>query len=282
MRPSSHHRIGRAETPLRNEAPLHPPASPLSSSGPLAHMRVSASGRRRSSCRWEWQTRHYAHGCCSASEASSPPQAEDGHGTDPEADLGAVEKTSKELDLFDCEEPLTWLLNFVMPSPENYPWALFTASIFAIGLATYVMVDACNRIGVILRIPPGVMGLIFLAAGTSIPDALGSLMVAKLGRGDVAVAHALGPNVFGILIGLGMPWTMRCAIGQKVVFAGVGTVLIGDLVILLVVVCLLIASLALNRWYLTRKIGVLLLVSYGLYVLFNLVMVLAGVKDADK
>ena len=56
-----------------------------------------------------------------------------------------------------------------------------------------------------------VMGLTFLAMGTSIPDALGSIAVAKDGEGDMAVSNAVGSNVFDICLGLGLPWFIETA-----------------------------------------------------------------------
>jgi len=50
------------------------------------------------------------------------------------------------------------------------------------------------------------MGLTVLSAGTSVPDALSSIMVAQRGLGDMAVSNALGSNVFDILLGLGFPY----------------------------------------------------------------------------
>merc|ERR1712224_1057213 len=74
-----------------------------------------------------------------------------------------------------------------------------------------------------LNIEPLIMGLIFLAAGTSVPDALGSIAVAKQGEGDMAVANAFGSNVFDILLGLGVPWFLSTAcMQQRVVFPGAG------------------------------------------------------------
>jgi len=52
------------------------------------------------------------------------------------------------------------------------------------------------------------MGVTVLAAGTSVPDAIGSLLVARDGQGDMAVSNAIGSNVFDILLGLGLPWTL--------------------------------------------------------------------------
>lgn len=56
------------------------------------------------------------------------------------------------------------------------------------------------------------MGLTFVAAGVSVPDALSSVAVIKEGYGDMAVSNAVGSNVFDILICLGLPWFLDTAI----------------------------------------------------------------------
>ena len=53
------------------------------------------------------------------------------------------------------------------------------------------------------------IGLIVIAAGTSVPDALASVIVAKEGEGDMAVANALGSNIFDINLGLGLPFLIK-------------------------------------------------------------------------
>lgn len=63
-----------------------------------------------------------------------------------------------------------------------------------------------------MGIPDTVMGLTFVAAGVSVPDALSSLAVIKDGQGDMAVSNAVGSNVFDILVCLGLPWFIQTAI----------------------------------------------------------------------
>ena len=45
------------------------------------------------------------------------------------------------------------------------------------------------------------MGLTFLAAGTSIPDLITSVVVARQGHGDMAVSSSIGSNIFDITVG---------------------------------------------------------------------------------
>lgn len=93
-------------------------------------------------------------------------------------------------------------------------------------------------IGFTFGIPDVIMGITFLAAGTSVPDCIASLLVARQGNltelcqnfiqwwqreyiyinislslcsgmGDMAVSNSIGSNVFDILVGLGLPWALK-------------------------------------------------------------------------
>ena len=110
--------------------------------------------------------------------------------------------------------PLVTLFRYTVPcctSPgwEKYYMVTFMMSIVWIGIASMVMVDFASRAGCFVGIPGIVMGLIIIAAGTSVPDALSSVLVARNGQGDMAVANVLGSNVFNILLGLGCPWLIK-------------------------------------------------------------------------
>lgn len=63
------------------------------------------------------------------------------------------------------------------------------------------MVWWANVAGDTVRIPPEVMGLTFLAAGTSIPDLITSVIVARKGFGDMAVSSSVGSNIFDVTVG---------------------------------------------------------------------------------
>merc|ERR1712070_1197755 len=71
-----------------------------------------------------------------------------------------------------------------------------------------------TTIGCVFGIPDAVMGLTFLAAGTSVPDLLTSVVVAKQGRGDMAVSSSIGSNIFDVLIGLPLPWLTYALINE--------------------------------------------------------------------
>eukprot|EP00966_Prymnesium_polylepis_P132000 3052633-Prymnesium_polylepis.1 len=75
----------------------------------------------------------------------------------------------------------------------------FLGAILWIGVFSFFTVWFATTIGDVFGIPPAVMGLTFLAAGTSIPDLLTSVIVAQAGEGDMAVSSSIGSNIFDVL-----------------------------------------------------------------------------------
>ena len=98
--------------------------------------------------------------------------------------------------------------NCSLPHNKGRHLVTFFASIFWIGVLSYFLVTWASKLGCLWGIHPAIMGVTVLAAGTSVPDAIGSLLVARDGQGDMAVSNAIGSNVFDILLGLGLPWML--------------------------------------------------------------------------
>ena len=92
------------------------------------------------------------------------------------------------------------------PRFEKFFILTFVMSTVWIAAFSYIMVWMVCLVGYTLGIPDTIMGITFLAAGTSVPDTIASVMVARNGYGDMAVSNSIGSNVFDILLGLGLPW----------------------------------------------------------------------------
>lgn len=92
-------------------------------------------------------------------------------------------------------------------SRKWYP-VTFVNSILWIAFFSYLMVWWANTIGETLVIPTEVIGLTILAAGTSIPDLITSVIVARKGLGDMAVSSSVGSNIFDVCVGLPVPWLL--------------------------------------------------------------------------
>jgi sodium/potassium/calcium exchanger 4 len=146
-------------------------------------------------------------------------------------------------------------------------------SIVWIGFITHWMVEWCVRIGCILKIPSVVMGTTVLAAGTSIPDALSSIAVARDGLADMAVANAVGSNVFDIWLGLGLPWLLYLS-WQTPNYILVNTdELIPSSIILAGVLVVYYGSIATNGFKLTVRMGYIYMGVYALYALYSIFLV---------
>lgn len=142
----------------------------------------------------------------------------------------------------------------------------FVLSVLWIGAISYAMVESARMIGCLIGIPSVVMGLTVLAAGTSVPDALASVAVARMGQADMAVSNAIGSNVFDILLGLGIPWLIGALAKEpQAVTVDPLTTVIVPVAILFVILVLLVGLLIALRWTLRPLLGYIL---FGLYVVF--------------
>ncbi|KAL1129893.1 hypothetical protein AAG570_012837, partial [Ranatra chinensis] len=102
--------------------------------------------------------------------------------------------------------PIIFPLWLTLPdtrTPSGKKWfpVTFCGSILWIAAYSYLMVWWANLTGDTFGIPPEVMGLTFLAAGTSIPDLITSVIVARKGFGDMAVSSSVGSNIFDVTVG---------------------------------------------------------------------------------
>lgn len=109
--------------------------------------------------------------------------------------------------------PILTTLTFTIPDvrvPGYGRWCYFSflISIAWIGVYSFLMVGWTQIIGATIGIPDFIMGLTFIAAGTSVPDLLSSVIVARRGEGDMAVSSSIGSNIFDILVGLPFPWLL--------------------------------------------------------------------------
>jgi len=204
-------------------------------------------------------------------------------------DIGGVDRANDDADPFkwptnaSFQDQALWILSqpfyyafwATIPDCRREGWEgvyllTFAGSIVWIAGLSWVMVDWTNTVGCVLEMPPVTMGVLVLAAGTSIPDALGSLAVAKNGQGDMAVSNAIGSNVFDILLGLGLPWLVvilwrgdDISIEKDDLYLNIG--------FLFAVLVIYFGIVMLNGRRLNRTIGGLLCACYAGFVLFQVI-----------
>uniref|UniRef100_A0A8C3UT55 Solute carrier family 24 member 4 n=1 Tax=Catharus ustulatus TaxID=91951 RepID=A0A8C3UT55_CATUS len=174
--------------------------------------------------------------------------------------------------------PLIFLLFTTIPNCSKPRWEkcfmlTFIFSTFWIALFSYFMVWMVTVIGYTLGIPDVIMGITFLAAGTSVPDCMASLIVARQGLGDMAVSNTVGSNVFDILVGLGVPWglqTMAIDYGSTVKINSKG--LVYSVALLLGSVALTVFGIHVNKWKLDRKLGIYVLLLYAIFLCLSIMI----------
>ncbi|XP_067099217.1 sodium/potassium/calcium exchanger 4a [Osmerus mordax] len=174
--------------------------------------------------------------------------------------------------------PILLLLYLTVPDCAKPRWErCFLLSFFLstvwIAIFSYFMVWMVTIIGFTLGIPDVIMGITFLAAGTSVPDCIASLIVARQGLGDMAVSNTIGSNVFDILVGLGVPWaiqTMAVDYGSEVMINSRG--LVYSVVLLLGSVALTVLGIHVNGWRLDLRLGVYVLVLYAVFLCFSILI----------
>uniref|UniRef100_A0A669ERV3 Solute carrier family 24 member 3 n=1 Tax=Oreochromis niloticus TaxID=8128 RepID=A0A669ERV3_ORENI len=174
--------------------------------------------------------------------------------------------------------PLSLLLFFTVPNCAKRRWerwfmvSFLTATIWIAGLS-YIMVWMVTVIGFTLGIPDVIMGITFLAAGTSVPDCMASVIVARQGLGDMAISNSIGSNVFDILVGLGLPWalqTLCIRTGSTIELNSRG--LIYSVALLLASVFFTVLGVHLNKWTLDWRLGLACLILYAIFLSFSVLI----------
>lgn len=175
--------------------------------------------------------------------------------------------------------PLVFPMYITSPNVQTKKWESWWPFTFAMAILwviiwSYFMVQWATVFGLTMGIPTKVMGLVFLAAGTSIPDLLTSVFVAMNGKGDMAVSSSIGSNIFDILVGLPLPWLIRSGYtGGEATMVGSPEDNVGlSVLILMAVVILVIVTIAAVGWKLNKALAFVFFLFYFVYVAQELII----------
>ncbi|XP_017785419.1 PREDICTED: sodium/potassium/calcium exchanger 4-like isoform X2 [Nicrophorus vespilloides] len=165
--------------------------------------------------------------------------------------------------------PISFVLSITTPDCRKYPrlYVLtFIMCIFWIGSTSYMVAWLITVVGDTLNIPDSVMGLTFLAAGTSVPEAVSSVIVTNQGHGSMGLSSSIGSNTFDILLCLGLPWLVKTWFYPKVAGDHVIDINSGGLTYsalsLLSTLVMFYLSLLFNKFKLDWKVGLTCLLMY--------------------
>merc|ERR1712228_1004920 len=173
--------------------------------------------------------------------------------------------------MFIITAPIMYTLYYTLPdvqkAAKKHLWPFtFIGSMVWLMVYSYLMVWWTTRVGEAWGVPIEVMGLTFLAAGTSVPDLFSSVIVAKMGEGDMAVSSSIGSNIFDVLIGLPLPWILYAiSIGDGHINVQSKSLFLSVVILIIMLIAVLIV-IRLNGWRLTHKLGWTMFVLWILFV----------------
>ncbi|MCA9958909.1 MAG: calcium/sodium antiporter [Anaerolineales bacterium] len=148
---------------------------------------------------------------------------------------------------------------------QQYGRAFFVSILLIIGISWLLLENAIAFAGAI-GVPPILVALTILAGGSSVPDLLASVFVARDGKGEMAISNAVGSNIFDISIGLGLPWLLILIFQGGPIAVGTADLASSTMVLLSTVVVLFVFLSTGQQ--LSRREGAVLLLLYAAYVLW--------------
>lgn len=149
-------------------------------------------------------------------------------------------------------------------------WGLcFLGGMAWLALQSYFMLGACDCIHYhIPCIPTSFLGITVCAVGTSFPNAVASVILARQGQPAAAVANALGSNVQNVFLAMAMPWAIYSAQMQSfgAISMDVAGINEGILWMMGTMALLLLVALWPPAFKLQRSHGVLFVLAYAAYL----------------
>ncbi|KAG8575012.1 hypothetical protein GDO81_009412 [Engystomops pustulosus] len=158
------------------------------------------------------------------------------------------------------------------PKSRKYFVLTFLGSIMWIAIFSYLMVWWAHQVGETIGISEEIMGLTILAAGTSIPDLITSVIVARKGLGDMAVSSSVGSNIFDITVGLPVPWFLFSVFNGFSPVAVSSNGLFCAIVLLFLMLLFVIFSIAFCKWKMNKFLGFTMFTLYFVFVIVSVML----------
>lgn len=129
----------------------------------------------------------------------------------------------------------------------------------AIAIGGDWVVDSASTLAMAFGMSETMVGLTIVAVGTSLPELVTSIVAARKGEVDMALGNAIGSNIFNILMVLGV----------AALISPIGFMMSNAVDIIAVVVATLACwAVAAKKKSLNRVTGILMVVSYFVYMVY--------------
>lgn len=170
--------------------------------------------------------------------------------------------------------PLDYILSLSFIKPRYFLFN-FMISIVWIAFLSWILVESAIVISQIMNIPESIIALTVLAIGTSVPDLMSSIIVARKGRGGMAISNALGSNIFDILLGLGLPWLVAVFFFDHTIIVNSQNIFT-SVILLLASVLIVFFLMLLRGWKIHKPIGYILIALYIAYLVWEILGIVVG------
>lgn len=144
--------------------------------------------------------------------------------------------------------------------------AIFIVLLGVIGICTFFLTEYAIALATILEVPAIIIAFTVIAAATSVPDTVISIVNAKQGNIDDATSNIFGSNIFDIAIGIGIPlliyYLYKGAV--EITFANL------EIVLGLLGATILVIHFFSDDRSLNKKQGVILLLMYLLFIAYTI------------
>lgn len=156
------------------------------------------------------------------------------------------------------------------PLWKDILWLVVGAALIAVGAK--LLVDNGTKIAAWLGVPDSVIGLTFVALGTSLPELVTAITSLVKGHGALSLGNIVGANLFNLVLVSGLSVTLSpFELPAEKTVAGMNASLVVDLPVMVSVMALLTLP-ALFRGKLSRVQGIVLLAIYAGFCVFQFVI----------
>lgn len=134
--------------------------------------------------------------------------------------------------------------------------------LIAILIGGNLVVDSAIAIAKDYHISENLIAITIVAVGTSLPELVTSVIAAKKNEADIAIGNVIGSNIFNILFVLGISATISPLTVNLIAFINILAVLVVETLVYILLV---------KNFEIGRKKGILMILIYICYILYNIV-----------
>jgi len=156
-------------------------------------------------------------------------------------------------------------------SPSTRKWwpLTFLMSMVWLAFFSYWICVMADVVSWEFGIPSSLLGLTLTAIGTSFPNCVASVIVARQGKCSMAIANALGSNIQNVFLALGIPWFF-CALAHDGHFPQDTAGITAGVVSMAGSLALFVVFISIGRSSLGRVSAVSFLMGYLMFFVFTI------------